>query len=153
MMEVSIEQITGEDDVVVEIPGGITLEDGTLRFDSMEELAEFSDALAAHAKGWRADEKFSALTGIRKMIADALVETMRAEIIKTNPGAADVFPDDALFGGQWLINLTQIEQMADDFDGLRISIETHVKDLIVSLAETFAVAREVSDQRGGAKYN
>jgi len=157
MMEVSLIQTTGEEEVRLEIPATIALVDGgLLGFKSMAELVEFSDVLAGHASGWKADQAFGALTGLRKLIADAIVASMREQIaqacLTASPGDGAKlraysrqmaeFPNDVLIGGQWAIDI----QKLDDRPFIEMTVATHVKALIVSIADSFAMAREASER-------
>ncbi len=150
-VEVSIEQTTGEDRVSLELPPSITItEEGTLQFKSMDDLAAFSDAVLGLVNGWRADVEYGKLTGIRKSIADAILQQMREQVSQGySAEAAERFPEDILFGSQWFVDL----EIHEDSNRLQINIEQHVKALILSLANAFATAREASkdDHSGGSQ--
>lgn len=141
-MEVSIETTTGKPQVDLILPLDVqTSSNGVIHFSSMEDLAAFSDSVAGLANGWRADEKFAALTGIRKLVRDAIVEQMRGLIrLEHDDVKADSFPEDTLFGGQFHIDVQKLH----DSDFLKVTVEQHVKAMVVMLAEAIAAGRTIT---------
>jgi hypothetical protein len=111
-----------------------------ITFPDMQTLADFVGGAVGLVNGWRADNDFDNLEGVRKQVAAGLTAEFKRQIALKNPELAETFPNDALFGGQWYIDVRH----ASDPGKIQISIEQHIKALIVSIANVFAAAREAA---------
>lgn len=111
-----------------------------INFPDMQTLADWVGGAVGLVNGWKADTEYAALEGIRRKVADGITAEFKRQIALKNPAAAAAFPDDVLLGTQWYIDLRK----ADDPNYVQVTIEQHVKALIVSIANVFAAAREAA---------
>jgi len=135
MVAASIESVTGTEQVRLHTTDG-----QGITFPNMRTLADFVGGAVGLVNGWQADNDFADLVGIRKKVADGITAEFKRQIAEKNPEAAETFPDDVLFGGQWYIDVRH----AADPNKLQITIERPIKALIVSIANVFAVIREAA---------
>jgi len=107
-----------------------------VEFKDIDEFADWLNALNVLMQGHKADLAFAAFEGLKRHIADRMVEYLRDELrAKAGDRAADAFPDDAIFRGQWLIDFRMSQ---DDPSKLQFLLESHVKALIVTLSGCIA---------------
>lgn len=134
MMQASIETINGHAGVKLDMGNGVRVE-----FQTMEALANWADGLHGLTMAWRADNQFAGLAGLRRLVADAITQNMRDNLGEhASPLAAENFPEDVLFGGQWHIDVKLIE----DRNHVQVTIEQHAKSLITTLADCIVVGAE-----------
>jgi hypothetical protein len=116
-------------------------EDGQgITFPDMRTLADFVGGAVGLVNGWKADTEYAELAGIRRKVADGITAEFKRQIALKDPAAAASFPEDVLFGGQWYIDVRK----AKDPNYVQVTMEQHIKKLIASIADSFAVAREAA---------
>jgi hypothetical protein len=121
MIEVSATDPDSE--VIVRFP-----KDQCVSFPNMQALIGASDTLASLSNCWRADLDHGKAEGIRKEIANAIVDRVREKLAQESPQAAAQFPD-VYMGTQWTIIAHETP------DGIKAGIEVHVGHLINTIAE------------------